>query len=387
MKWHRLFRSGVMTICLVSLGCGSRSLVAADPDLPARVAANGSDPATTRSQKPDKPPPSFLDVLPVNAREGGSGQIAARVRAVVNNRTILDEEVKAASYHQLLATRSLPEPERAQKQIAIWQAALEQLVDREVILFDAENKLKGPNAKVMEKLQSAASEEFGRQWVRALKQSTGIQNDDEFKAFLREQGLSLETVRRQWERNFIATEYLKMRVYPYLEKPGLQQLREYYETHPEQFQVEDNVTWQDVFISIARHGSREAAQGVAQDLIRRARAGQDFAKLAKEFDDGDSTLRNGEGIGRKHGEIKPPEAEGYLFQMRDGDIGPIVELSTGFHVIRLVKREYAGRKPFDVQVQIQIREKLRQDIAQREMKKFLNELKKTALIEYSRTSD
>src|SRR5262249_40914229 len=124
-----------------------------------------------------------------------------------------------------------------------------------------------------------------------------------------------------------------------------------------------------------RHGSREAAQGVAQDLIRRARAGQDFAKIVEKekLDDGDSTLRNGEGIGRKRGEIKPPEAEGYLFQMRDGDIGPIVEISTGFHVIRLVKREYAGRKPFDVQVQIQIREKLRQEIAQREMKKFLNE--------------
>ena len=71
----------------------------------------------------------------------------------------------------------------------------------------------------------------------------------------------------------------------------------------------------------------------------------------------------------------------------DGDVGPLIELSTGFHVIRLVKREYAGRKPFDVPVQILIREKLRQEIAAREMKKMINELKKTALIEYSRVAD
>ena len=49
-----------------------------------------------------------------------------------------------------------------------------------------------------------------------------------------------------------------------------------------------------------------------------------------------------------------------LWQLRDGQVGPLVELPTGFHVIRLVKRTHAGVLPFnDEKVQKQIRDKLR----------------------------
>src|SRR5262249_36479461 len=148
--------------------------------------------------------------------------------------------------------------------------------------------------------------------------------------------------------NFIAMEYLRHLIEPHLSKIGHLQILEYYEKHPEEFQVEDSVQWQDLFVATARHPHHEAARKVAEVLAERVRRGESFVALAKEFDNGDSSLRaNAEGVGRKPGEIRPVEAEKALFSLKDGQVGPLIEMRTGFHVVKVIKRQHAGKKPFD----------------------------------------
>jgi hypothetical protein len=54
----------------------------------------------------------------------------------------------------------------------------------------------------------------------------------------------------------------------------------------------------------------------------------------------------------------------------------------GFHIVRVVSRQHAGLLPLDDKVQKQIRDKLRNEIGQREMKRIVNDLRQNALIEY-----
>jgi len=67
--------------------------------------------------------------------------------------------------------------------------------------------------------------------------------------------------------------------------------------------------------------------------------------------------------------------------MHDGEVGPIVELSTGFHVFRLVERQYAGMQPFDEKTQALVKKKLTNVIMEREYKRTLNEMKRRAVIQ------
>ena len=140
------------------------------------------------------------------------------------------------------------------------------------------------------------------------------------------------------------------------------------------------MTWQDIFLDASRYPSREAAHQFAVELIAKAKAGADFRQLVTQFDQGNSSYLNGEGYGHRRGEIKPPDAEPVLFNMKDGELG-LVELTNGFHVIRLVKREYAGLKPLDDKTQTAIRNKLQGETWQREYDRILRELKRTATIE------
>ena len=69
--------------------------------------------------------------------------------------------------------------------------------------------------------------------------------------------------------------------------------------------------------------------------------------------------------------------------MSEGEIGPIVEQANGFHVMRLVKRQIAGLKPFDAKTQKAIKNKLEMQVWEREYKRVLADLKRKASIQIS----
>jgi hypothetical protein len=247
---------------------------------------------------------------------------------------------------------------------------------------------KGPagkqGAKVLEKLKEGSEKEFDRQVLQPMRKDGGFKTDDDIKEYFRSQGMSLGMIRRQWLRSFIAMEYLRQLAITEIDKIGHPAQVEYYEKHPEQFKVDDNVEWQDIFINAERHPTRDAARMHAEALAERIRKGEEFAALAKQYDNGDSSLRkNAEGIGRRFNEIRPPEAAGVLFRLQNGEVGPLVEMPNGFHIVRVVRREFAGQLPFDEKVQKQIKEKLRNEIGQREMKRLAADMKRKAIIEYA----
>jgi peptidyl-prolyl cis-trans isomerase SurA len=286
-----------------------------------------------------------------------------------------------------MAARDLPEPERTQRRSEVWNAALNQLVEREVVLQDAFARLERAGGKKnLAKLTEEATEQFDKTVLRTWMKAANLKTEDEFRDFLKSQGMSLEMLRRQWERNFMAMEYLRSRIHVYTEEIGPRQLLEYYDKHPDEFRRPDSVQWQDVFILSDKFPSAGEAHRFAEQLAERARAGEDFAKLAEHYDNGDSAFRHGEGIGSKRGEIRPPEVENILFQLKDGETA-VVALEKGFHVVRLVKREREGLVEFDEKVQKQIKDKLVNQIAQLEMKRVVNKLKHDAVIVYNKGDD
>src|SRR5262249_7110925 len=161
------------------------------------------------------------------------------------------------------------EPERSAVQKRILEGARQQIIEREVLLADMFAKLKGKQ-QVIDKLKEAAAKEFEktlRRWKGELSKQLGHPaTDQDLNESLSRQGNSLESVRRQHERQFMAMEYLRNVVWLEIEKIGHPQIRQYYDAHPDEFQVQDRVEWQDIFIDAARYPSREAdRQAAAQD--------------------------------------------------------------------------------------------------------------------------
>ncbi|MFL5241878.1 MAG: peptidyl-prolyl cis-trans isomerase [Gemmataceae bacterium] len=343
-----------------------------DPNQPVKPPATAAP--VTRSQKPEKKV-SDLDFQPERTGEAADAKKVASIRVMVNTRPIFDEELRQACAPLLIGKTPAEQAE-------VFNLSLSNLVDQELLMQDALAKLGQSGKKYLEKVKAAATAEFDRQ-VKENMKKTGIKSQDEFKILLDRQGISMEGMRRQVERSFIAQEYLRSLILPSIEhQVAHPQILEYYQKHPEQFHVEDSVEWQDIFIDAGKRASRDEARYFAKQIADKLRQGQNIGELSK-YDDGDSIYRKGKGYGTKHGEIQPPEAETILFNMKDGEVAPLLEMENGYHIIRLVKRTHAGQLPFDEKAQAIIRDKLRSEIFAKESKRVLADLHRKAQLEYS----
>lgn len=373
-----------LVICIGTLGCSTSGtagprLSAQDPGLRAAIVATG------RGERPDDQIRAQVGEQEARPAAEDPRRLAARVAVLVNGTAILEEELLATAGPALANIAGLPEDERATKAKEIRKNALNALIEREVVLQEARNKLGDRADKILRKLEDYADKEFRKSWLRPIMESNGFKTEEQVVEALDKSGASYKAVKFAWEREYMKNEYLRNRVYGILDRIGHPDIEQYYRTHPDEFTVSDSLVWQDIFIDAARHPSREEARRFAESLVERLRKGEDFVKLAETFDNGDAHIRkDSEGEGRERGKISPPEVEGPLFQLKEKEVGPVVEIATGYHIVRILERTYAGKKPFDEKVQKQIREKLRIATANKEMKRIVNELKEAALIEYAK---
>lgn len=332
---------------------------------------------TTRGQ-------SGGDIHPVGgttgANPGGHGQVAVRLRASVNGIPILDDEVREAMAQNIGELLKAPPELLPQLQQQLYDRELNRLIERELILEEAMRRIESSGKKqILKQLQKAASEEADRR-LRDIKAAVKAKSDDDFKAMLQSQGLTVGGMRRQYERNFMMVMYARNIIEPATDRISLVQIKDYYEQHADEFAVEDKVVWQDIFIDASRFELPAAARQYAEQVRTRAAAGDDFPALVKQHDHGDSRLRNGAGLGQKPGEIRPAEVEKTVLSLKPGEVGPVIDVGFGFHIVRVAERQHAGLKPFDVPCQAEIRKKLQAQITDREFKRMVDELKRKATI-------
>jgi len=359
------------------------------PALKVPVTLPPSTPATAplMPKLPMLPAPSQLPPPPpaVGAAPSGAVQtnlVAPRVnkitvRAWVNGKAIFDDEVmQNIPPSALSALNRMPAAQQSEKLTEYFNQTLDQLIEQEVIYQEAVRKLEKGNPTTLAKLRGLAEQDFEKQLQKV--RATRKVSDEQLKEFQLQ-------MRRQAERSFIAMEYMRSRIFQLINSGiGFQEIKDYYDAHPNEFQRVESVKWQDVFLAVGpKYPTMADARRYAQDLIAQCRTGDDFSKLTAH-DDGDSKFRNGEGAGSRRGEIRPAEIEPYLFKMGNGQIGPVVELSTGVHIFRLVSREPGGQIPLNEAVQNQIKNKLRNQLADREYRRIVRELKSRAVIEVER---
>ena len=142
----------------------------------------------------------------------------------------------------------------------------------------------------------------------------------------------------------------------------------YYEEHAKEFDIPHQARASHILIRVPEGGSSEAtdkAKASAADALRRARAGEDFAKLARELSQDPASAANGGDLGYVSRGEMVPQFEDALFKLKKGELSPEpVQTQFGFHAIKVTDIREGGRKPKET-VAAEIRTRLATEASQR----------------------
>lgn len=93
------------------------------------------------------------------------------------------------------------------------------------------------------------------------------------------------------------------------------------------------------------------ADKLAHDIAARARAGEDFGKLAITYSQSESALEGGS-LGWRKGTELPTFLADVIGQMKAGDVSDVLQTPSGYHVIKLNEIRAAGGPQFVQQVHL-----------------------------------
>jgi peptidyl-prolyl cis-trans isomerase C len=170
--------------------------------------------------------------------------------------------------------------------------------------------------------------------------------------------------------NILANEVLRKEVVEKISIPE-SELKSYYDSHKDEFKTPEMVRASHILVKVSATASAEEkkkAKEKAEDILKKIKSGQDFAKLASEFSDDPGSKTKGGDLGFFQKGRMVKAFEDAAFSLKPGQVSGIVDTQFGYHIIKVTDRKSAGIESFDT-----AKEKIKQRLLQEKIKAKVSE--------------
>ena len=296
-------------------------------------------------------------------------EVVDRVVAVVNDEIITLSELQDLTASLVKQADDVSDPiARDQLRQKHLRLGLDELVSQKLVAQEAlKRKLSVANDEVQNHIERV---KLQNKWDAGMLETylatQGIA-EPEFRAQIREQLL----------RNKVLRGVLGERV-----RVSDGDVEQYYKSKLTELnaQVELDAAHIVLVVDAAASPAQEAAiRQQAIEILERAKAGEDFAALAKQYSQGYGA-DNGGSLGRIRRGSLDADFEEVAFALPDGGVGGPVRSKLGYHVVRAVTRYKVPAPPYE-----EAQEEMRRTLTDKRMKdeadKWIQELERKAFIE------
>ena len=288
-----------------------------------------------------------------------------RVIAIVNGVAITVKMLNQAMEERIPATghRTLSEKRLAE----IKKQELDKLIIRELLLQEALRL--GMRADPKE-IESELKKIKGR-----------FVSEDEFRLALHRQGLTPSDLRKGLERHLLVQKLIKEARSKVTVSP--EDLKRYYDEHPDQFVLPEAVRLRQILIKVDPGGSRQdwgEGQKKAESLIAQARqttsGGSDFAELARQYSEDETTRSQGGNAGLLHrGMMDLKEVEEEAFSLPVGEVSRPIQTLYGYFIIKVEEKQPAKQLSFSEINKDLLKQEMQESASQRNIQDLIANLK------------
>ncbi len=128
-----------------------------------------------------------------------------------------------------------------------------------------------------------------------------------------------------------------------------EQVSSYYDDHLTEYQVPEKRRARHILFKVSPDDSEETQQSQlakAEDVLEKARSGEDFAGLAQQYSEGPTGSTGGDlGFFTRDQMVKP--FSDAVFSMEPGQISEVVKTDFGYHIIKLEEVQLGGVESLD----------------------------------------
>ncbi|MGL5348861.1 MAG: peptidylprolyl isomerase [Peptostreptococcaceae bacterium] len=207
----------------------------------------------------------------------------------------------------------------------------------------------------------------------------GIDADEAYKKSLEDIGANDEFLKVQQEQD-LALQNFKAN-FDKTTKISNEEIKKYYEDNKNEF-YKDEVKASHILISTLDENNKELsaekkkeAKKKAEDVLKKAKAGDEFAALAKEYSDDKGSGSEGGDLGFFGKGKMVPEFEEAAFSLKVGEISEIVESQFGYHIIKVTDK-VDEQQPLE-----DVKEKIQKTLLAKKYSETIEKLTKAAKVE------
>ncbi|MBJ6799183.1 peptidylprolyl isomerase [Geomonas propionica] len=209
-----------------------------------------------------------------------------------------------------------------------------------------------------------------------------FKTDQEFIDALKSVDMTMQDMQDFTRKDIVINNFIEQKFTAKAAATDAESKKFYEENKDQYFKVPEAVRASHILVSVdekATPEERKRAKEKAEALLKRVKAGEDFAAVAKAESSCPSASQGGDLGAFGRGEMVPA-FEKAAFSMKTGDVSGVVESEFGYHIIKVTDRQEAGAEKFE-NVKDKIADFLKRQKVQQEVTTLVEQLKKTAKIE------
>jgi peptidyl-prolyl cis-trans isomerase C len=355
-------RSVLVAVLLASIGCrGTPAQSQTNQPATGKPGASTAQPAGQAGQPgqkpatPGAPGAAAAEPPPVKPVPAQLPEVLARIGTEPVTKAEFEKAVRAI---EARAGQPVPIQQRDQ----IYRRILDQVIDMRLIQAEAKARnITVPDTEVDTR-------------IGQIKQQ--FKTEEEFTQKLASQQLTLDQLKQELQKDMVISKCLEAEITP---KVNVQQaeLDAFYAEHPEQFKQPEAIRASHILISVdskATDVQKQEAKALADGLLKRARGGEDFGALAKQYSK-DSSAQNGGDLNFfPRGQMVPAFETAAFALKAPGDISDVVETPFGYHIIKLTEKKPESTVPL-AQVSTQLTDYLKKRKQQEMTGQFVQSLR------------